>query len=81
MNGAQLRRECACATPPATPRPLAEAVAAQTDAEGEVATAEPVQPRRSSGDLGRPAAGKGRVHGPSRPVAAARAGELQSPDP
>jgi hypothetical protein len=37
----------------------AEAVAAEADAEGEAATAEPVQGRGFPGDLGRPAAGEG----------------------
>jgi hypothetical protein len=41
----------------------AEAVAAETDTEGEAATAEPVQGRGFPGDLGWPAAGEGRDHG------------------
>ena len=42
---------------------VAEAVAAEADAEDEPAAAEPVQRRGLPGDLGRPAAGEGRDHG------------------
>jgi hypothetical protein len=58
----------------------AEAVAAETHAEGEAATAEPVQGRGLPGDLGRPAAGKGRDHG-AEPQVVGGVGDRRQRDP
>jgi hypothetical protein len=58
----------------------AEAVAAEADAEGEAATAEPVQRRGFPGDLGRPAAGQGRDHG-AEPQMFGGGGDRRQRDP
>ncbi|GAA3646479.1 hypothetical protein GCM10022267_36430 [Lentzea roselyniae] len=59
---------------------VGEAVAAETDAEGEAAVAEPVERRGLLGRLGRSAAGQGCDHG-AEPEAFGGSGDRGQRDP